>query len=78
VSLTSDQAIVCLVGEDLARVPGLTADVFRALADMRFQLISQGGSEHSLVLIVEAAEVEKALRQLHDLLFQNPDPEVFA
>jgi len=78
VSLTPDQAILCLVGEDLTQVPGLPADVFEALRDWRFNVISQGGSAHSLVLIVGANEVEKALRRLHDWLFQDSDPEVFA
>jgi aspartate kinase len=77
VTLMPDQAIVCLVGEQLNQLPGFAAEVFRALKDMRFSLISHGASEHSLVLIVQAAEVENALRQLHEVLFQNPDPEIF-
>lgn len=78
VTLTPDQAIVCLVGEGLKQRPGLAAEIFHVLKDMPFSLISQGASEHSLVLMVQAAEVEKAVRHLHNLLFQNPDPEIFS
>lgn len=76
--VTHNHAIVCLVGERLKQRPGICAQVFQALNDMRFDLISQGASEHSLVLIVQEADVEKALKRLHDLLLQNLDPELFS
>lgn len=78
VIVTSDQAIICLVGEHLNQIPGLTAQVFQALTDLRLRLIVQGASAHSLVLIVRAVEVEKALGRLHEQLFQSPDPDLFS
>lgn len=75
--VTHNHAIVCLVGERLKQRPGIVADVFQALNDMRFDLISQGASEHSLALIVHEANLETALKRLHELLFQNPDPALF-
>lgn len=78
VTVTPDHAIVCLVGERLSHLPGFAAEVFQALRDIRLTLISQGASAHSLVLIVQAVDVEKALTQLHDRLFHEPDPELFS
>jgi aspartate kinase len=78
VTVTPDHAIVCLVGERLNHRPGFAAEVFQALKGARLTLILQGASAHSLVLIVQAVEVEKALTQLHERLFQEPDPELFS
>jgi aspartate kinase len=44
VEMEPDQAIVCLVGENIRYTPGVAARVFGALRDMNIRMISQGAS----------------------------------
>ncbi len=77
VAMVSDQAIVCLVGEHLHQHGALLHQVVQAVGDLPVGAISYGVSEHSLVLILPAANVGEAVKRLHDLLFRDVDPEMF-
>src|SRR5262245_50982678 len=77
VSIEDGQAIVCLVGENIRYTPGVAARVFGALNGVNIRMISQGASLLNLSLVVAESNVEKAVRSLHNELFQQPDPEVF-
>ncbi len=72
------KAIVCLVGENLRETPGVAGKVFSAVSDINIRMISQGASEINLTFVVEEDDVPRAVRQLHDIFFADPDPEVFA
>jgi len=72
------KAIVCLVGENIRETPGVAAKVFGAIADTNVRMISQGASEINLTFVVEEDDVPQVVRQLHDVFFADPDPEVFA
>jgi aspartate kinase len=80
VTVTPGQAIVCLVGEAIRETPGVSARVFGALAraGVNVRMISQGASRLNLSIIVEDAEVTKAVAALHAELFSSVDEEVFA
>lgn len=70
-------AIVCLVGENIARTPGIGARVFSAVKDVNVQMISQGASNLNLSFVVAGADVERAVAALHEEFFADPDPAVF-
>jgi len=72
------KAIVCMVGENIRETPGVAAKVFGAIADTNVRMISQGASEINLTFVVEEEDVPQVVRQLHDVFFADPDPEVFA
>jgi aspartate kinase len=72
------KAIVCMVGENIRETPGVAAKVFGAIADTNVRMISQGASEINLTFVVEEDDVPQVVRQLHDVFFADPDPEVFA
>lgn len=78
VTVEEDQAIVCLVGENIRHTPGVAAQVFRALEDVNVRMISQGASLLNLSVVVAQEDLRKAVERLHAAFFAQPDPEVFA
>lgn len=72
------KAIVCLVGENIRETPGVAGKVFSAVSDVNVRMISQGASEINLTFVIEEDDVPRAVKQLHEIFFADPDPDVFA
>jgi aspartate kinase len=77
VSTEDDQAIVCLVGDNIRNSPGVAARIFGALKDVNVRMVSQGSSLLNFSLVVAAADVRRAVESLHAEFFHNPDPAAF-
>ncbi len=77
VTIEENLAIVCMVGENLRRTPGVAARIFQALGDIDVRMVSQGASRLNLSLIVAAADLRRAVESLHRELFRAPDPAAF-
>jgi aspartate kinase len=79
VTVSSGQAVVCLVGGSIRETPGVPARVFTALsgAGVNVRMISQGASRVNIGLLVEESDLERAVGALHRELFAELDPEVF-
>jgi aspartate kinase len=77
VSMESDQAIVCLVGENIRYTPGVASRVFHALGDVNVRMISQGASLLNLSVVVAEKDLRRAVEALHTEFFSELDPEVF-
>ena len=77
VSVEENQAIVCLVGDNIRHAPGVSSRVFSALKDVNVRMISQGASLLNLSVVVAAADVRHAVEFLHREFFTNPDPTAF-
>ena len=58
--------------------PGVAGKVFSAISDINVRMISQGASEINITFVIEEDDVPRAVKQLHDIFFADPDPEVFA
>jgi aspartate kinase len=71
VTASGSKAIVCVVGENLKNIPGVTASVFMALGDTNINMISQGASEINLSFVIDESEVESAINRLHGEFFSN-------
>jgi aspartate kinase len=71
VSCDGQQAIVCLVGEDIHGKPGIAASVFNTIAEagVNIRMISQGASEINISFVIQEADVPKAVRCLHQRFF---------
>jgi aspartate kinase len=71
VNCENDQAIICLVGEDIHGKPGIAASVFNTVAEagVNIRMISQGASEINISFVVSEADVPKAVRHLHEHFF---------
>ena len=74
VTCEDEQAIVCLVGEDIHGKPGIAASVFTAVAqaDVNVRMISQGASEINISFVIKESDVPRAVRQLHAHFFPTP------
>lgn len=78
VAVESGRAIVCVVGDNLKFTPGVAGRLFAALKDININMISQGASEINVTFVINDAEIDKAVRLLHDEFFAECDEEVFA
>jgi aspartate kinase len=78
VSIEEDQAIICLVGENIRYTPGVSYRVFKAIGDINVRMISQGASLLNLSVVIADRDLKQAVALLHEEFFQDLDPEVFA
>jgi aspartate kinase len=72
-----NQAIVCIVGDNIRHTPGVAARAFGALQGVNIRMISQGASMLNLGFVVAAGDAEKAIKLLHQEFFRSADPAVF-
>ena len=70
VELDKDQTIICVVGDFGADKHGYAARVFEALKHIPIRMISYGGSNYNVSLLVKTADKTEALRSLHNRLFE--------
>jgi aspartate kinase len=77
VSVEHDQAIVCIVGDNIRHTPGVAARAFGALEGVNIRMISQGASRVNLGFVVAGDDLEKSVTLLHEEFFKHPDPAVF-
>jgi aspartate kinase len=69
VSIEENHAIVCLVGENIRKIPGTAARVFAALKDINVRMVSQGASLLNISLVVAASDLHRAVESLHREFF---------
>ena len=77
VSIQQNQAIVCLVGENIRQASNVAARAFTALNGVKPRMISEGASQLNLSLVVDGADLVRAVELLHKEFFTNFDPEAF-
>ena len=70
VELDKDQTIICVVGDFGVDKHGYAARVFEALKHIPIRMISYGGSNYNVSLLVKTADKTEALRSLHNRLFE--------
>lgn len=73
VKVELDKALLSVVGENMAGVPGVTARVTGALAKAKVNIymISQGASEINIALLIRAADLDRAVAALHKEIFED-------
>jgi aspartate kinase len=77
VSIENDQAIVCLVGDNIRSSPGVAGRVFGAVEHINVRMISQGASLLNISFVIAAADLPPAVESLHREFFSDPDPSAF-
>ena len=77
VSMETDQAIVCLVGENIRHTPGIAGRAFQVLEDKNIRMISQGASLLNLGFVIAEQDLVSAVTALHKEFFSKLDPNVF-
>ena len=71
VSVDKDMVIVCVVGDLEWDNIGFEARVVHAMKDVPVRMISYGGSDYNVSLLIKAEDKKKALQALSDHLFNN-------
>jgi aspartate kinase len=78
VEVVRNQALLCLVGDAIRETPGISARAFSSIRDVNMRMISQGASRRNLSIVIDDADLERAVAALHNEFFSGPlDPEVF-
>ena len=69
VEVDTDQTIICIVGNIIADEKGMANKITSALSTIPLRMISYGGSEHNISVLVGSDYKARALKLLHEHLF---------
>ena len=69
VEVESDHSIVCVVGDFGAKMHGFASRVFEAIKHVPIRMISYGGSNYNISVLIPSDYKTEALRSLHNRLF---------
>lgn len=69
VSIDNEQTIVCVVGDFSANMHGYAARVLDAIKHLPIRMISYGGSDYNVSILLDSEHKTEALRSLHNRLF---------
>jgi aspartokinase/homoserine dehydrogenase 1 len=74
VEVTGDLAILAVVGDGMAGMPGVSGKVFSALgtANINVRAIAQGASERNISVVIDGAQTTRALRATHASFYLSP------
>ena len=71
VTVDEDMVIVCVVGDLEWDNVGFEARIVQAMKDVPVRMISYGGSNYNVSLLIKASDKTRALQALSDHLFNN-------
>jgi aspartate kinase len=69
IGVDRNQSIICVVGSKLAERKGVLNEVFSSLETVSVRMVSFGGSQNNISILVETDQKEQALRLLNQGLF---------
>ena len=69
IEVDENQTIICVVGNKLAEKKAILSDVFQSLVDVPVRMVSYGGSQNNISILVESRHKKKALMALNEGLF---------
>ena len=74
IQVDRDLAILAVVGDGMAGLPGVSGKVFNALgsASVNVHAIAQGASERNISVVVDGKEATRALRAVHSGFYLSP------
>lgn len=71
IEITNHQSIVCVVGDFIANNIGLASEVLESLKEIPIRMISYGGSQHNISILLDEKEKIDALKYINHKLI-NP------
>jgi aspartate kinase len=71
ISFEKNQSIVCVVGDKLAHEIGISGKILSCLTEVPINMISYGGSENNLSLLINSVYKNLTLQSLHRHLFSE-------
>ena len=74
IEVTTNCAIIAVVGDNMAGVPGVSSTFFAALAKsgVSVRAIAQGSSERNISAVIDGADATRALRAVHAGFYLSP------
>jgi aspartate kinase len=69
VDIDEEQTIICVVGDFGAEKHGYAARVLEAVKHIPIRMISYGGSDHNMSILIKTNDKVEILRSLHNRLF---------
>jgi aspartokinase/homoserine dehydrogenase 1 len=74
VDVTGELAILAVVGDGMAGMPGVAGKVFSALggASVNVRAIAQGASERNISVVIDGKQTTRALRAAHASFYLSP------
>jgi len=69
VEVDPNQAIICVVGNQVAETKGSISAVMDSLLDIPIRMVSFGGSKHNVSILVDAQHKVQALKSLNEGVF---------
>jgi len=69
IEIDRNQTIICIVGNQLAEKEGVLKQVFSSLASIPVRMVSFGGSNNNISILLDTANKDKALNLLNEGLF---------
>jgi aspartate kinase len=70
IEIDKDQTIVSIVGYHISKTENLLAKVFDSLTEIPVRMVSFGGSQHNISILVSHEHKEKTLQLLSKGLFE--------
>lgn len=70
ITVDTDQTIISIVGNKIAKTDNILAKVFSSLHDVPVRMVSFGGSQHNISLLISKEYKEKTLQLLNKGLFE--------
>lgn len=71
VEVDKEQSIVCIVGDLIAGEKGYAAKIFTAIEGIPVRMISYGGSNHNISILINTGDKKRTLQALSDKLLNN-------
>ncbi|MDR1343826.1 MAG: aspartate kinase [Tannerellaceae bacterium] len=75
VSVDRDMVIICVVGDMEWENVGFEASIVNALKEIPLRMISYGGSNYNVSLLVKSADKQRALQALSNYLFNQQEQQ---
>ena len=77
IAVERNQALICVVGEQLKYTPGVASRIFNSIADVNVSMISHGASAINVSFIVADKDAERTVKALHKEFFSTLDETTF-
>jgi len=71
VEIARGKASLCLVGQGLTQHPDIAAAALGAISELPLDLISQGSSTNSMMMVLDETHLEMGLKRIHQRFFQQ-------
>ena len=69
IGVDTNQSIICIVGNKLSEKEGVLKDVFQSLNTLPIRMVSYGGSQNNISILVDTTQKDKALNLLNEGIF---------